>query len=129
MRLYNAYEVEKAVDDGLDVRCDNDSYQVIKDNLNRYLIYNDTNNYCTGLTWHNGYTLNGNIFYVKERKMRKLYIDGKLLLTIEDVDNIIEDEAGDEFKIKDYIAFLVDSNIRYEGVNNDYDFKWEESNE
>jgi len=65
MILYNAYDVETAVDNGLDVRCDNDSYRVIKDNLNRYLIYCEENNYCIGLTWHNGYTLNGQKFYIK----------------------------------------------------------------
>jgi hypothetical protein len=58
--------------------------------------------------------------------MNKLYVNGKLLLTIEDVDNVIvENEEGEEFTIKDYIAFLIDSNIRYDGIVMDYDFKWE----
>jgi len=53
-------------------------------------------------------------------------VDGRLLLTIEDIDNIVvENEEDEEFTIKDYIAFVVDSNIRYDGIIMDYDFKWE----
>jgi len=58
--------------------------------------------------------------------MNKLYVNGKLLLTIEDIDNVVVgNEEGEEFTIKDYIAFVVDSNIRYDGIIMDHDFKWE----
>jgi hypothetical protein len=62
--------------------------------------------------------------------MRKLYVDGRLLLTIEDVDNIVvENEENEKFTIKDYVAFVLDSNIRYDGIVMEHDFKWGDSNE
>jgi hypothetical protein len=58
--------------------------------------------------------------------MNKLYVNGRLLLTIEDIDNVIvENEEGEEFTIKDYIAFVVDSNIRFDGIIMEHDFNWE----
>jgi len=58
-------EIKKAVDNGLDVRCDNDLYQVLKDR-NGYYIYCSQNDYCIGLKHKSSNTLNGEKFYIKE---------------------------------------------------------------
>jgi hypothetical protein len=63
MTTYN--EIKKAVDNGLDVRCDNDLYQVLKDR-NGYYIYCSQNDYCIGLKHKSSNTLNGVNFYIKE---------------------------------------------------------------
>tara|TARA_R110000851_G_scaffold119517_2_gene247359 strand:+ start:68 stop:274 length:207 start_codon:yes stop_codon:yes gene_type:complete len=64
-------EIKQAILEGLIVHWSNDSYQVqtsgAKDNILNYNIVCLTNNSCTGLTWLDGVTLNGNEqdFYIK----------------------------------------------------------------
>lgn len=54
-----ATEIKKAIDNGQKVYWSNSGYEVIKDNKAQYLIRCTSNNYCIGLTWQDGTTLNG----------------------------------------------------------------------
>jgi hypothetical protein len=60
-------EIKKAVDEGLNVYCGSNSYKVIKDNQNQYLIVCTTNKHAIGLTGEEGTEyetkLNGTSFY------------------------------------------------------------------
>ena len=55
----NLQEIQAAVDSGKKVHWANTGYTVIKDNVGQYLIVYAHNDYCIGLTWRNGSTLNG----------------------------------------------------------------------
>lgn len=55
-------QIKKALADGKKVYWSNKGYEVIKDNIGQYLIIWDRGGkgeYCIGLTWLNGLTLNG----------------------------------------------------------------------
>lgn len=60
-------EIKDAVDAGKPVCWANDSYEVIKDNIDQYLIHCIWNDDYIGLTWRDGETLNGKLeeFYIK----------------------------------------------------------------
>ena len=51
-------EIKKAIDAGARVYHGNRGYEVVRDNLGRYLIQ-CVNGYCIALTWADGRTLNG----------------------------------------------------------------------
>lgn len=51
-------EIKSAVDEGKTVHCGNQAYKVIRDG-DRYLIKYLYGDYCIGLTWTDGVTLNG----------------------------------------------------------------------
>lgn len=55
----NLQEIKQAIADGKKVYWSNESYEVIKDKIGQYLIYRRLNEYCIGLTWRDGTTLNG----------------------------------------------------------------------
>lgn len=67
--LISIAEIKKAVDDGKEVYCDNDSYRVLKDGIGQYLIVCSMNNYCIGLHGMEGTKyenqLNGTKFFIK----------------------------------------------------------------
>ena len=52
-------EIKTAVDNGESVYWANENYRIIKDKLNQYLIHSQSNDYCIGLTWRDGVTMNG----------------------------------------------------------------------
>jgi hypothetical protein len=52
-------EIKAAIDEGRTVYHQTPNYQVIRDNLGQYLIQCRSNDYCIGLTWQDGKTLNG----------------------------------------------------------------------
>ena len=52
-------EIKKAVNSGKKVYWSNKGYEIQEDRNGQYLIICLSNNYCTGLTWLNGITLNG----------------------------------------------------------------------
>jgi hypothetical protein len=60
-------EIKNAVDAGLTVHWSNGLYRVLKDKVGQYLILCDQNDYCIGLTWKDGVTLNGkeSDFYIE----------------------------------------------------------------
>lgn len=64
----NANEIKTAIDQGKKVFWSNNTYEVIKDNKNQYLIKNG--DYCIGLTWADGTTLNGKEedFYIEREE-------------------------------------------------------------
>lgn len=62
--LYTPDEIRAAVDAGKTVYWGSDIYVVIKDDIPQYLIQCTVNNYCVGLTWRDGRTLNGTDFYI-----------------------------------------------------------------
>ena len=51
-------EIKDAVDAGHDIRVGSDGYKVVKDCIGQYLIRCVFNEYCIGLTWRDGKTLN-----------------------------------------------------------------------
>jgi hypothetical protein len=51
-------EIKTAIQEGKNVFWSSESYQVIKDTKNQYLIKH-TGGHCIGLTWEDGVTLNG----------------------------------------------------------------------
>ena len=51
-------EIKQAIEEGKKVFWSNSLYQVIKDRNDQYLIKCMSNNYCTGLTWSDGVTMN-----------------------------------------------------------------------
>lgn len=52
-------EIKSAIADGKTVHWKNDSYDVILDSKNQYLISCWRNGSCIGLTWTDGVTMNG----------------------------------------------------------------------
>jgi hypothetical protein len=66
-QLTTIEEIKAAVDAGVTVKCGNDAYNVIKDNIGQYLIVCTLNNYCIGLhgleNTQYERVLNGNNFY------------------------------------------------------------------
>ena len=52
-------EIKTALSQGKRVFHQNANYEVIRDNLGQYLIKCRLNDYCIGLTWQDGKTLNG----------------------------------------------------------------------
>ena len=58
-----ANAIRQAVDEGKTVYADTLAYQVIKDNIGQYFIKCLLNNWCCGLTWRDGVTLNGKVFF------------------------------------------------------------------
>lgn len=52
-------EIKAALAQGKRVFHQNANYEVIRDNLDQYLIKCRSNDYCIGLTWKDGKTLNG----------------------------------------------------------------------
>lgn len=77
----NAQEIKAAVANGKTVYYGNNTYKVICDKYNQWMILCTTNNHAIGLTWQDGVTLNGeeSKFFVEEQesKLRKFKIDGK----------------------------------------------------
>ena len=55
----NLNEIKKAISEGKRVFHNNLNYEVVMDKNGKYLIKCNSNNYCIGLTWLNGTTLNG----------------------------------------------------------------------
>lgn len=55
----NLIDIKKEVDAGNLVYWKNENYQVVKDQMDRYLILSLDNKYCIGLTWMDNKTLNG----------------------------------------------------------------------
>jgi len=53
------YEIMDAVGSGRRVFWRNPAYEVIRDRVGQWLIKCHINGYCTGLTWRDGETLNG----------------------------------------------------------------------
>lgn len=51
-------DIKDAVDAGTKVYMANTSYEIIKDKLGQYLIWREANQYCIGLTWRDGVTMN-----------------------------------------------------------------------
>ena len=62
----NAEDIRRAVRNGKTVHLGNPGYTVILDSIGQYLITYAHNDYCIGLTWHDGVTLNGPLedFYI-----------------------------------------------------------------
>jgi hypothetical protein len=52
-------EIKQAVDRGETVHHQSPHYVVVKDSLGEYLIKCPSNDYCIGLTWQDGVTMNG----------------------------------------------------------------------
>ena len=52
-------QIKKAVESGKPVHWSNSLYRVIKDEIGQWLIVCDSNQYCIGLTWRDGVTMNG----------------------------------------------------------------------
>jgi len=52
-------EIKQALNEGKKVYWHNENYEVIKDNLDQYLIRSHFNDYYIGLTWADKKTLNG----------------------------------------------------------------------
>ena len=64
-----ANAIRQAVDEGKTVYVGTLAYKVIKDSIGQYLIFCVLNDYCVGLTWRDGVTLNGKVFFtLKEEK-------------------------------------------------------------
>ena len=64
-----ANAIRQAVDEGKTVYADTLAYQVIKDNIGQYFIKCLLNGWCCLLTWRDGVTLNGSMFFtLKEEK-------------------------------------------------------------
>lgn len=61
-------EIKDAVNSGKKVYYGNKGYEVIKDGVGQWLIVCTWNNYCCGLTWQDGVTMNGKEtgFFVEE---------------------------------------------------------------
>lgn len=55
----NVEEIKKAMEEGEEVCWVNKGYKVIKDEIGQYFIMCMHNEYCIGLTWRDGKTLNG----------------------------------------------------------------------
>lgn len=60
-------QIKTAVELGFTVHYGSDAYIVIKDSVGQWLIKCLINNYCMGLTWTDGVTMNGDEekFYIK----------------------------------------------------------------
>lgn len=56
----NLQEIKNSISQGRKVFWKNNSYEVIRDNQNKYLICCNLNDHCIGLTHLDGVTLNGN---------------------------------------------------------------------
>lgn len=73
----NIEEIKQAVDDGLSVKYARDTYDVIKDRLNRYLIVCRVNNNAIGLhgqigsPFHNELNGQESLFYIDNTNQRK----------------------------------------------------------
>lgn len=52
-------EIKTAVNEGKKVFWANTNYEVIRDNIGQWLIRCKLNDYCTGLTWLDNVTMNG----------------------------------------------------------------------
>lgn len=52
-------QIKAAVESGQRVFWVHEGYEVIKDNIGQWLIICHANQYCTGLTWQDGVTVNG----------------------------------------------------------------------
>lgn len=65
----NLNEIKTAVESGQTVHWANSNYKVIKDSVGQWLILCVLNQYCIGLTWQDGVTLNGepDDFYVENK--------------------------------------------------------------
>ena len=63
----NLAEIKDAVNQGKTVCWSNDSYHVIKDNIDQWLIIHLPNDSAIGLTWKDEKTMNGDEkdFYIK----------------------------------------------------------------
>lgn len=61
-------EIKEAVDRGENVYWSNSNYKVIKDSIDQYYIWSQSNDSYIGLTYTDGETLNGDLeeFYIKE---------------------------------------------------------------
>jgi len=57
----------------------------------------------------------------------KLFINDRLLLTIENIEDItVTTEAGEELSISDYISFTIDSNLSFDAIYADHNLSWRE---
>ena len=61
-------EIKSAVENGKSVYWATTSYKVVKDNIGQWLVVCNLNDYCFGLTWQDGNTLNGKPeeFFIEE---------------------------------------------------------------
>lgn len=61
--------------------------------------------------------------------MKRLYVDGKLILTIKDNPDLRIDEVGEEpLTISEYLMDVISTNMYYDGIyeDTDYDYEWVE---
>ncbi len=68
MRMMTAEDIKKAINAGHKVFWNNTYYPVIKDNIGQFLITCTMTDYCVGLTWQDGVTLNGDnkAFFIED---------------------------------------------------------------
>jgi hypothetical protein len=64
----DADKIRQAVDEGKTVYADTLAYLVVKDSIGQYFIKCVLNDWCCLLTWRDGVTLNGKVFYMEEGK-------------------------------------------------------------
>lgn len=55
--------IKSAVENGETVYADTKAYKVIKDKFDQWFIVYTMSDYCIGLTWRDGVTLNGTLFF------------------------------------------------------------------
>ena len=61
--------------------------------------------------------------------MKKLYVDGQLILTIKDNPNLRIDEVGEQpLTISNYLMDVISNNMDYDGIydETDYNYEWVE---
>lgn len=63
--LYGLAAIKEAVESGKTVCADSPAYNVIKDSLGQFLIKYIYSDYCIGLTWRDGVTLNAKRFWIE----------------------------------------------------------------
>ena len=63
--LYGLESIKAAVEEGKTVCADSSAYRVTKDNLGQFLIKHIYSDYCIGLTWRDGATLNAKRFWIE----------------------------------------------------------------
>ena len=61
-------------------------------------------------------------------KQTKLYVNDRLLLTIENLDDLrLDNEGEDKLDLRDYLIDIIDSNLAFDGIYDDFDFVWDEN--
>ena len=65
IQLNSLAQIKEAVNEGKTVCAGSSAYRVIKDNLGQFLIKYIYSDYCIGLTWRDGVTLNAKLFWIE----------------------------------------------------------------